>query len=84
MLIFADSVLFVIYRQYFWCCLQTARSVLQNNETVSQMIEDLADVDFEEICHQAGYVEPEHAQIKKDVIFECALAYFECKLFIRR
>ncbi|XP_041366889.1 DNA-binding protein RFX6-like [Gigantopelta aegis] len=49
---------------------QTARSVLQSNENVSQMIEDLADVDFEEICNQAGYVEPEHAQIKKEVIFE--------------
>lgn len=37
--------------------LQTARNVLTNHESITQMLEDISEVDFVEICTQAGFME---------------------------
>ncbi|KAK7476909.1 hypothetical protein BaRGS_00031848, partial [Batillaria attramentaria] len=49
---------------------QTARSVLGSQDGVTQMMEDLSDVDFKQILCQAVYTQPAHGQTQRDTIME--------------
>ena len=51
--------------------LQTARTVMMNHDLANQMIEDIAEINFLEICCQAGFVEPHSTEKFKDSIQDC-------------
>ncbi|XP_064601308.1 DNA-binding protein RFX6-like [Liolophura sinensis] len=49
---------------------QTARSVLLNQETVSQMIEDISAVDFTGLCCQAGFTQFQHTVTHQKLVVQ--------------
>ena len=51
--------------------LQTARTVMMNHDLANQMIEDIAEINFLEICCQAGFVEPHSTEKFRDSIQDC-------------
>ena len=51
--------------------LQTTRNVLMNHDLSNQMIEDIAEINFMEICCQAGFVEPSSTEKFKESIQDC-------------
>ncbi|XP_021360165.1 DNA-binding protein RFX6-like [Mizuhopecten yessoensis] len=49
---------------------QTARTALLNHDVVNQIIDDVTDINFTEICCRAGFIEPSTASTFKDDIME--------------
>ncbi|XP_063399638.1 DNA-binding protein RFX6-like [Mytilus trossulus] len=47
---------------------QTTRGVLMNHDLANQMIEDIAEINFLEICCQAGFIEPHTTETFRESI----------------
>ncbi|CAG2213287.1 RFX6 [Mytilus edulis] len=47
---------------------QTTRGVLMNHDLANQMIEDIAEINFLEICCQAGFIEPHSTETFRESI----------------
>lgn len=50
-----ESTISILFLETFF---QTARSVVTNQDMVTQMIKDISSVDFVDICSQAGFMDP--------------------------
>ena len=63
------------------CLWQTARTILLNQDTVSQMVEDLEHVDINKVVLQAAIAQPKMGQESVETVHHCTiflLNHFHC------